>query len=48
VRGKLKIDYYTELKMIAANVKRLIRGVKIMLEKGIPIHQERSATIYST
>ncbi|MDD2432010.1 MAG: transposase [Firmicutes bacterium] len=48
VRGKLKIDYYTELKMIAANVKRLIRGVKIMLEKGIPIHQGRSAPIYST
>ena len=48
VRGKLKVYYYTELKMIAANVKRVFRGIKIMLEKGKLIHQGRSVPIYGT
>ncbi len=47
VRGQLKVEYYTGLKIVAANVKRFFRGIRIS-EKNKPQSQGGSVPILAS
>lgn len=48
VRGLLRSNYYTGLKVAAANVKRLFRGIKYCLQKDLLLHHGRSVPILTS